>query len=321
MLLFALAGCSSMCRHNWTEADCLNAKTCSLCGTIDGEALDHNWIDATCKKEKHCLRCGITEGEPLSHNWREATCQKAKHCSLCGVTEGVPLEHNWTEATCVSKKACTLCNKTEGALQDHNYVKNECTVCGEKLATTYAELERYLNRNYSKLVTPLGTVSGITFEITDNYPPLYAPCDYEIHIETDLYVTDLKHTLVALIAADYFPYEDRVQTLIAIIEYEHEISRICMEAFPDKKMKGCFFDWGYEYPHIQVGYWNVQYLSFCNYDGPINVSNYSATTLSHWRINEYGGDGISDHFGVPNALKNDVAGRLPYDITFRPGYR
>ena len=53
----------------------------------------------------------------------------------------------------------------------------------------------------------------------------------------------------------------------------------------------------------------------------VNVANYASTTLSHWRINEYGGDGISDHFGVPNALKDDAAGRLPYDITFKPGYR
>lgn len=323
-LVLALTGCAVLleetCQHQWTNADCVTAKTCTLCGEVDGEALDHRWINATCTQAKYCMRCFITEGEPKPHDWRDATCKKAKYCFKCGLTEGQPLEHQWTEATCTSKKTCTLCKKTEGTVKDHNYVKNECTACGAKLATTYKELERYLNSKYSKLVTPLGTVTGITFEITDNYPPLYSPCDYELHIETSLYVKDIKYSLVSIIASDYFAYEDRVQTLMAMIEFEHTISQIAMDAFPDKKMKGCFFDWGYEYPNIQMGYWNIQYLTFCNYDGPINGSNYSATTLSHWRINEYGGDGISDYFGVRNALKDDVAKRLPYDITFKRGY-
>ena len=56
MLLVALlvvclsifTGCS--CEHDWIEADCLNAKTCSRCGEVKGEALGHTtgeWIETT----------------------------------------------------------------------------------------------------------------------------------------------------------------------------------------------------------------------------------------------------------------------------------
>ena len=322
LALVVLAGCSlpdKHCEHKWINIDCNTPKTCSLCKATEGDPIGHSWISATCKKPKYCFRCQITEGETLDHDWREATCRKAKYCFNCRITEGNPLEHIWTEATCKTKRTCTLCKKTEGDTIPHNYVKNVCTVCGEKLASTYNDLVRYLNDNYDKLETPLGTITDITFEIQDNNPPIHSPCDYELRIVTSLYIKDKKHSVASLLSSDYYPYEDRVKTLTAVIEYAHEVSELAINAFPDKKMKGCFFDSGYDYPNFKVGYWNVQYLTFLNYDGP-GMGSYSSTTLSHWRINEILGDGISDHFGVPNALKEDVKSRLSYDITFKKGY-
>lgn len=60
-----LAGCS--CDHTWIEADCVTAKTCSVCHETEGEALGHTpgvWhettdvITATVSRERHCTTCG-----------------------------------------------------------------------------------------------------------------------------------------------------------------------------------------------------------------------------------------------------------------------
>ena len=48
----------------------------------------HDWIDATCTTAKTCSICGQTEGEPLGHTWVEATKYAPKTCSTCGYKEG-----------------------------------------------------------------------------------------------------------------------------------------------------------------------------------------------------------------------------------------
>ena len=85
-MLASLAGCG--CKHQWIEANCLEAKTCSACGEIEGEALGHSWIDATCENSKTCSVCGLTEGEALDHDWLDATTEAPKTCALCAATEG-----------------------------------------------------------------------------------------------------------------------------------------------------------------------------------------------------------------------------------------
>lgn len=83
-------GCS--CEHIWTEADCVNAKTCSECQETEGTALGHDWADATCTTAKTCSRCSETEGELLGHTpgeWNEVidlvACARSRerHCSVC----------------------------------------------------------------------------------------------------------------------------------------------------------------------------------------------------------------------------------------------
>lgn len=51
--------------HAWVDATCDAAKTCSVCGETEGEALGHAWIDATYEAPKTCETCGATEGEAL----------------------------------------------------------------------------------------------------------------------------------------------------------------------------------------------------------------------------------------------------------------
>ena len=45
--LLVFTGCK--CEHEWVEADCVTAKTCSLCQEIEGAPLGHTWAAATCE--------------------------------------------------------------------------------------------------------------------------------------------------------------------------------------------------------------------------------------------------------------------------------
>lgn len=154
--LFITSGCGG-CKHEWFAATCAAAKTCSLCGETEGEALPHTWTAATCAAAKTCSVCGATEGAPLAHTWVDATCTTAKTCSVCSTTEGTPNAHAWVDATCTTVKTCSVCNATEGTtiphawvdatclaaktcsacgateggLADHNYSDGKCSVCGE----------------------------------------------------------------------------------------------------------------------------------------------------------------------------------------------
>ncbi len=51
--------------HAWVDATCDVAKTCSVCGETEGEALGHTWVDATYQAPKTCETCDATEGEAL----------------------------------------------------------------------------------------------------------------------------------------------------------------------------------------------------------------------------------------------------------------
>ncbi len=86
-----LAGCQ--CKHEWVDADCTNAKTCSLCGETEGTELGHTWIDATCTEAKRCDVCDAVEGEALGHTPGEEEITEDKvtltttteiKCSDCG---------------------------------------------------------------------------------------------------------------------------------------------------------------------------------------------------------------------------------------------
>lgn len=85
-MLASLTACG--CKHQWTEANCLEAKTCSECGEVEGEALGHSWVDATCEAPRTCSACALTEGEALGHDWQEATTEAPMTCAVCAATEG-----------------------------------------------------------------------------------------------------------------------------------------------------------------------------------------------------------------------------------------
>jgi hypothetical protein len=95
-LLFALLLSGCQCKHEWTEATCEEAKTCSVCGETEGDPLGHTWSEATCTEPQTCTRCGKTDGDPLGHDWTEANYQQPAVCKVCG-QEGETLTSYYDE--------------------------------------------------------------------------------------------------------------------------------------------------------------------------------------------------------------------------------
>ncbi len=89
-MILSLAACG--CRHEWIAANCDTAKTCSLCGEVEGEALGHKWTEADCETAKRCETCGKQEGEALGHKWLNATTEAPKTCENCQKTEGSKID-------------------------------------------------------------------------------------------------------------------------------------------------------------------------------------------------------------------------------------
>lgn len=112
-LLMACAGC--FCGHSWVEADCLNARSCPLCGRVEGKPLGHRWQEVTCLAPKTCAGCGETEGEAVDHSWQDASCAAPRNCKWCGLTQGQALDHTWQEATTEAPRTCLACGATEGS--------------------------------------------------------------------------------------------------------------------------------------------------------------------------------------------------------------
>ena len=133
VILITLSACA--CKHEWTDATCTTAKTCTLCGATEGEPLGHTWNAATCTTPKTCSVCGVKEGEALGHTWIEATCASPRTCSACGTTVGSTLEHSFgdwqteTEATVLEDgkrvRYCESCGKSdEEAYQMDSYIQD-----------------------------------------------------------------------------------------------------------------------------------------------------------------------------------------------------
>ena len=102
--------------------------SCTLCGESKAgtiPAKGHNWKNATCTSAKSCSDCGLTEGNPLSstgeHTWDAGTVTKEPNCKDMG-------ERLHT---------CIVCGETKTESVDKTDVHSfdndedlECNLCG-----------------------------------------------------------------------------------------------------------------------------------------------------------------------------------------------
>ena len=87
------------CDHVWIDATCDVPQKCSVCGLIEGQALEHMWENSTCTTPQKCAGCGLVR-EAIGHTWSEATCLLPKVCDVCSATEGSPLGHSTPKGVC-----------------------------------------------------------------------------------------------------------------------------------------------------------------------------------------------------------------------------
>ncbi len=69
LLVITTVGCSSEakpCNHNWNEATCIQPKTCSKCGEVEGDTIDHLWVEAEDGSSRACSVCGKEIHETIS---------------------------------------------------------------------------------------------------------------------------------------------------------------------------------------------------------------------------------------------------------------
>lgn len=126
--------------HNFEDASCTKAKTCTACGVTEGNALGHDYVSGQCR------RCGDKLPEEIptgcSHDYKVSE-QKAPTCTAAGsisykcskcshlYTETVVANgHKYTDATCEQTKTCSVCGSTSGSALGHSYTDGKCSRCG-----------------------------------------------------------------------------------------------------------------------------------------------------------------------------------------------
>lgn len=127
---------------------------------------NHQWENATCSEAKTCSRCGKVSGEPLGHIWIAATCQKPKTCSRCYETEGTAAAHNWAPATYLLPQTCKSCGKTQGNVKGYiGYLPDEWT---EATVDCYAAGGHTGRANIRVLNTPIENCRSVQVNLTIN---------------------------------------------------------------------------------------------------------------------------------------------------------
>ena len=122
--------------HNYENATCTAAKTCTVCGLTEGNALGHIFEAADCDTLKTCTVCGATDGTARGHAFVDANCDTARKCTACGLTDGEAFGHSFADADCITPKTCTVCGKTNGDALGHSAEDDGdcttdvvCTIC------------------------------------------------------------------------------------------------------------------------------------------------------------------------------------------------
>lgn len=129
--------------HTFNDATCLQARTCTLCGISEGDALGHNYVGGKCDRCNEAMPgyedtpVGCTHEYILSDQ-AAPTCVDTGHltytCTHCNhsFTEDIPLKgHHFNDASCTEPGTCTVCGHTQGQALGHNYVDGTCNRCGE----------------------------------------------------------------------------------------------------------------------------------------------------------------------------------------------
>ena len=184
LLLCAFTSCAKIkgifnkkekeCEHEWTEATCQAAKTCTLCGVTEGQPTAHKTTAPTCTEPEKCSVCGFVSEfwkPALDHDWVEASCLKGtpKTCRRCKLVEGDVPEHTWVDPTCTEDAYCEVCNfvNKDSAL-GHNIVTVPATAptCKDIGYSAHEKCDRCGYIEEGKEPTAIPAIEHKGFEVT-----------------------------------------------------------------------------------------------------------------------------------------------------------
>jgi hypothetical protein len=226
------------------------------------------------------------------------------------------LGHDYAPATCTEPEKCTRC-KEEGETKalGHNFDGLTCSACEETVTiTTYKELDFFLGQNFNKIHTAMGTI-GVSFDYKE-YDSLFDSHDLDITMETNtFYLKEYKRSLNSILFYVDFSYEDRKQAFLDVLDFEMKIAKVVEEAFPGKKASIYFYESGYKYPNLGVGFHSETYLPFKNWN-----SNGICDWYMHESMDAFLSCSQTSSKHEPCGLHDDVRAERPqYDLKFK-GY-
>lgn len=128
--------------HSFTDANCIAAPLCTVCGYTSGSALGHVYVDGVCR---HCgdelpqdVPSDCQHDYVLTYQTTPTCIAEGKmdyQCSKCDHTYTQSIAatgHRFSDATCTTPKSCIVCMHSEGDALGHNYYNGQCKRCGQE---------------------------------------------------------------------------------------------------------------------------------------------------------------------------------------------
>lgn len=141
---------------------------------------------------------------------------------------------------------------------------------------TAKDLEKYLRGHYGKLKTKYKTFdlrNSIKVIENDDDRSCF---DLAIVIKWDI----IEHGYYKVMHSTKYTKEQKADFEIAVEAYQKKIANVAIKAFPTKKIRGGFLDYGYEYPSIKEDYYEGAVFGWKNYDYT------SSTIIPHYEDTE-----------------------------------
>ena len=139
-------------------------------------------------------------------------------------------------------------------------------------------LANYLGLFYGVLWTDMQAIQ-LSYKIRHNTSSMF-PYDYEILIDYDISLYDLKYSML-------YTEEQKRNTIEKMRLLQKQIYEIVDLRFPNSKFVGSFYHSYYKYPSIQEGYESIRFMTWANYTtlNPLEllVGDYYEAKLSGFR--------------------------------------
>lgn len=169
----------------------------------------------------------------------------------------------------------------QGEYKDGNLIRSTSLSTGNANSptssgtiTTKSELQTFLDQNFGELNTSMGTTK-FSFTIFENSSILTAH-DYWIMVKFDSsFFFDVKYS-------NKISSEMRTKVKQELKDHQERIGRAVVQAMPNKKFDGGYYDSWYKYPNLKIDLQTRKYYSWNNYDGSL-IDGYENTKPSTFR--------------------------------------